>query len=113
MTLNPQAREKVWLPVRNEGCTLCPLHKGASSVCLLGDGPVPSPVMVIGEAPGAREDDIARPFSGPAGRFLDRILAEVGLPRESIYITNSARCRPPDNRTPSKAEIKACSVYMA
>ena len=112
MALNPQARQKVWLPVRNENCTLCPLHKEASTVCLLGDGPVPSRVMVIGEAPGAREDDVERPFAGPAGQYLDRILREVGLPRETIYITNSVRCRPPDNRTPTKSEIKACSGYM-
>jgi DNA polymerase-1 len=68
--------------------------------------------MLIGEAPGAREDDVERPFSGVAGQYLDRILAEVGLSRESVYITNSVRCRPPDNRTPTRTELKACSVYM-
>lgn len=112
MSLNPEAREKVWLPVRNANCELCPLHKTANTVCLLGDGPVPSKVMAIGEAPGAREDDVERPFSGVAGKYLDRILLEVGLPRNSIYITNSVRCRPPDNRTPTKSEFKACSPYM-
>jgi uracil-DNA glycosylase family 4 len=110
--MNPQAKEKVWLPVRNENCTLCPLHKEAQSVCLLGDGPVPSRVMVVGEAPGAREDDIARPFSGVAGKYLDRVLEEVGLPRDSVYITNAVRCRPPDNRTPTRGEIQACHGYM-
>jgi DNA polymerase-1 len=109
--LNPEAREKVWLPVRDENCTLCPLHENAQSVCLLGDGPVPSKVLLMGEAPGAREDDIAKPFSGPAGKYLDRILSEVGLPRESVYITNAVRCRPEDNATPSKGQINACSVY--
>jgi DNA polymerase-1 len=112
MALNPQAREKVWLPVRNADCTLCPLHKDARTVCLLGDGPVPNKVMLIGEAPGAREDDIERPFSGVAGQYLDRILSEIGLPRESVYITNSVRCRPPDNRTPTGKELKACATYM-
>jgi len=112
MTLNPQARELVWLPVRNENCTLCPLSEHAQSVCLLGDGPVPSRVLLLGEAPGAREDDIAKPFSGAAGQYLDRVLSEVGLPRESVYITNAVRCRPVDNATPSKAQINACSVYM-
>lgn len=112
MVLNPQARERVWLPVRNENCKLCPLHATANTVCLLGDGPVPNKVMIIGEAPGAREDDIQRPFSGVAGQYLDRILSEVGLPRDSVYITNSVRCRPPDNRTPTKSELKACSPYM-
>jgi uracil-DNA glycosylase family 4 len=113
MALNPEARAKVWLPLRNPQCTLCPLHETANSVCLLGDGPVPCKVMLIGEAPGAREDDIAKPFSGPAGQYLNRILEEVGLPRSTVYITNAARCRPPDNRTPTKKELKACSIYMA
>jgi len=110
--LNPQAREKVWIPVRNQDCTLCPLHKEAKTVCLLGDGPVPSKVMIIGEAPGAREDDVERPFSGVAGQYLDRVLSETGLPRDSVYITNAVRCRPPDNRTPTKSELKACSTYL-
>lgn len=112
MPLNPEAYKKVWLPIRNENCVLCPLHKEAQSVCLLGDGPVPARIMLVGEAPGAREDDIARPFSGPAGRYLDRILSEVGMPRDSVYITNAARCRPPDNATPTPGQIKACGVYM-
>lgn len=112
MPLNPQAKKKVWLPVRNENCVLCPLHKEAQSVCLLGDGPVPSRIMLVGEAPGEREDEISRPFSGKAGMYLDRVLAEVGIPRETLYITNAARCRPPDNRTPTKGEIKACGTYM-
>jgi uracil-DNA glycosylase family 4 len=68
--------------------------------------------MLVGEAPGAREDDIARPFSGVAGQYLDRMLSEAGLSRDDLYITNTVRCRPPDNRTPTKAEIKACSTYM-
>ena len=112
MPLNPEAKEKVWLPVRNENCTLCPLHETARTVCLLGDGPVPCKVMLVGEAPGAREDDISKPFAGAAGQYLDRVLSEVGLPRESVYITNSVRCRPPDNGTPSRGNIKSCSPYM-
>lgn len=81
-------------------------------MCLLGDGPVPSRIMLVGEAPGAREDDIAKPFSGPAGKYLDRMLLEAGLPREKLYITNSVRCRPPDNATPTRGQIKACSTFM-
>lgn len=110
--LNSQAREKVWLPVRNENCTACPLHRSAKTVCLLGDGPVPANITIIGEAPGAREDDIERPFSGAAGQYLDRVLEEVGLPRSSVYITNAVRCRPPDNRTPTRTELKTCKTYL-
>ncbi len=105
------AQELVWNKVRDENCTLCPLHESAQSVCLLGDGPVPSRVMAIGEAPGLREDEIKKPFSGKAGQYLDSVLNEVGLPRDLIYITNAARCRPPDNRTPTRGEIKACGVF--
>jgi uracil-DNA glycosylase family 4 len=79
----------------------------------MGDGPVPAEVMIVGEAPGQREDDIARPFSGAAGKVLDRALDRAGIKRENVYITNAVRCRPPDNRTPTKSEIKACSGYMA
>lgn len=112
MALNSEAREKVWLPVRNANCTLCALHENANTVCLLGDGPVPSKVMVIGEAPGAREDDVERPFAGVAGQYLDRVLTEVGLPREVLYITNAAKCRPPQNRTPTPKELKSCRPYL-
>lgn len=78
----------------------------------MGDGPVPCSVMVIGEAPGYREDEIRKPFAGKAGQLLDTLLSEVGLPRDSVFITNSCRCRPPDNRTPTRTEIKACSHFM-
>lgn len=78
----------------------------------MGDGPVPNNIMVLGEAPGYREDELKKPFAGKAGQLLDSLLSEVGLPRESVYITNACRCRPPDNRTPSRTEIKACAHFM-
>jgi DNA polymerase-1 len=78
----------------------------------MGDGPVPARVMVVGEAPGFREDEIKKPFAGKAGQYLDTLLEEVGLPRESIYITNANKCRPPDNRTPTRTEIKACHPFL-
>lgn len=97
----------------NPECTLCPLHVEAQSVCLMGHGAVPAKVMIIGEAPGYREDEINKPFAGKSGTLLDEWLELVGVKREDVYITNSVRCRPPDNRTPKRAEIKACSTYMA
>jgi uracil-DNA glycosylase family 4 len=112
VTLNPQAEELVWKKFRDPNCSLCPLHKEAQTVCLMGDGPVPAKVMLVGEAPGAREDDIQKPFSGVAGQFLDRELLKSGLRREDVYITNSVRCRPPDNRTPTRSELKACSRFL-
>lgn len=96
----------------NPKCQLCDLHKTAQSVCLMGRGPVPSKVVIVGEAPGLREDDVGKPFQGRAGQLLDKILGRAGLKREDIYITNTVKCRPPDNRTPSGAEVKACRSYL-
>ena len=64
--------------------------------------------MLVGEAPGAKEDESGRPFCGMSGRSLDRILAEVGLRRRDLFITSSVKCRPPGNRTPRADELAAC-----
>lgn len=68
--------------------------------------------MVIGEAPGRREDDSGVPFVGKAGQLLDRLLNDVGLNRKDLYITNAVHCRPPENRTPTKREINACKTWL-
>lgn len=93
-------------------CNRCELYKTAQSVCLLGRGPKPCNVMLVGEAPGKREDDINKPFSGQAGEVLDSLLHEAGVKRKDVYITNAVRCRPPKNRKPKASEIKACSYWM-
>jgi len=98
--------------IRNKNCTSCGLYRSAQAVCLMGRGPVPAKVMIVGEAPGFREDDIGKPFAGDAGKVLDKLLGEAGLKREDCYITNSCKCRPPDNRTPKAGEIKACKPYL-
>lgn len=94
--------------VRNPDCELCPLHEGAEWVCLMGSGKKSAEVMICGEAPGAREDEEHRAFVGSAGKLLTELLEEAGLDRESCYITNAAKCRPPDNRAPTRKEIKTC-----
>jgi uracil-DNA glycosylase family 4 len=94
--------------IRNPNCTLCPLHSKAEHVCLMGSGPRKARVMVIGEAPGAREDESHVAFVGRSGQLLDSVLSQVGLPRDEVYVTNVAKCRPPDNRTPKRGEIKVC-----
>lgn len=100
--------------IRNPNCELCPLYEEAEFVCLMGDGPRRAKVMVVGEAPGAREDDEHRAFVGPAGQLLDKTLRAAGLAREQVYITNACKCRPPDNRTPTRGEAKICSTtYLA
>jgi uracil-DNA glycosylase family 4 len=97
---------------RDPNCTRCVLNETAQFVCLLGKGPEPCDIMVIGEAPGKREDDSGKPFVGDAGQYLDEILEDTGLSRSRMYITNAVSCRPPQNRTPTKREIKACSHWL-
>lgn len=99
----------IWKDVRNPSCTLCRLHESAQTVCLLGDGPVPCDSMIIGEAPGFREDELEIPFSGKAGKLLRACLKDIGLNPNNIYITNTVACRPPQNRTPGRSEVKICS----
>lgn len=97
---------------RDEACTRCKLHKTADFVCLLGQGPTPCDIMIVGEAPGQREDASGKAFVGKAGGVLEGLLDKIGLSREDVFISNAVHCRPPDNRTPSKAEIKACRHWL-
>ncbi len=89
-------------------CNLCQNRTHA----VPGEGPENAEVMFVGEAPGFYEDQQARPFVGPAGRFLDELIAAVGLRRDQVYITNVVKCRPPENRDPLPAEIDACRNYL-
>ena len=70
-----------------------------------GEGPEDAAVMVVGEAPGRFEDEQGRPFVGRAGQLLDELLAEAGLARDEVFITNVVKARPPGNRDPTKAEV--------
>lgn len=98
---------------RDPNCTDCGLCKTAEFVCLLGQGPRPCDIMIIGEAPGEREDDSGKPFVGRSGKLLEDLLWEYGkLKREDVYITNAVHCRPPDNRTPKRKEIEACKRWL-
>lgn len=77
-----------------------------------GEGPEDAAIVFIGEAPGWHEDQQGRPFVGQAGKFLEELLASIGLKREQVYICNVIKCRPPQNRDPLPAEIKACSKWL-
>lgn len=92
-------------------CARCPLSEGRTRV-VGPDGDTTSPVCFVGEAPGRNEDMEGRPFVGRAGMMLDRLLEEENLPREEIMITNTVKCRPPNNRVPSKGEKEACYPYL-
>lgn len=89
-------------------CDLC----NSRTHAVPGEGPPEAEIMFVGEGPGFYEDQQARPFVGPAGRFLEELLASIGLTRDSVYITNVVKCRPPENRDPLPTEIEACRKYL-
>ncbi|MGB9803872.1 uracil-DNA glycosylase [Desulfofundulus sp.] len=97
------------LPVND--CRLCPLADTRKRI-VWGEGNPRTTLMLVGEAPGAKEDESGRPFVGPAGKLLDKVLAGAGIKREDVYITSVVKCRPPGNRMPHKREIAACAPYL-
>lgn len=93
------------------GFTGCPLRDMGAKQAVFARGNPQAPVMVIGEGPGAEEDERGQPFVGKAGQLLDRMLAEAGL-KDQVFITNTVFWRPPGNRTPSPAEQAACAPFL-
>ncbi len=94
-------------------CAECPLHQ-SRTIGVPGAGRANALVMVIGEAPGGKEDKTGLPFVGSAGRYLDHVLEGTGLEREDLFITNVVKCRPPNNRPPKAAEVATCtSLYLS
>ena len=92
-------------------CQDCELSKHRTRV-VPGEGSDEAALLFIGEAPGLREDQQGRPFVGPAGKFLDELLASIGLRREEVYIANVVKCRPQGNRDPLPLEMKACRKWL-
>lgn len=94
-------------------CVRCKLSKKRKNA-VPGDGDVHSKIVFIGEAPGKQEDLKGLPFVGSAGRLLDEFLQKIGLSRNTVYITNIVKCRPPNNRDPTPEEIAICTeLYLA
>jgi uracil-DNA glycosylase len=93
-------------------CKKCRLWQGAKHG-VPGEGPLNANVMVIGQNPGAEEDETGRPFVGRAGKFLTKVLAENGIKREDLFITNIVKHVSPKNRKPYPDEIEACLPYLA
>jgi DNA polymerase len=93
------------------GCQRCALRAGCRGV-VFGEGDPHARLLLVGEGPGATEDELGRPFVGRAGELLDRILAAAGFRRADVYISNVVMCRPPGNRVPEDAEIAACRPYL-
>lgn len=92
-------------------CDLCALSRGRLRA-VPGEGNWQAEVMLIGEAPGAEENQQGRPFVGAAGRLLTTLLQRIGISREQVFITNIVKCRPPGNRDPLPEEIAACNDYL-
>ena len=92
-------------------CTACPLAETRSQV-VFGAGNADAELMFVGEAPGFHEDQQGIPFVGAAGKLLERLLGEIGLSREDVFIGNVLKCRPPGNRDPQPDEIEACQNHL-
>ncbi len=101
--------EEIWSEVGD--CTRCPLHQGRTNV-VHTEGNRKARLMFVGEAPGADEDDQARPFVGRAGQLLTKIIEAIGLKREEVLIGNVNRCRPPGNRPPTPEEASMCKPFL-
>lgn len=99
-------------------CVACPLSERRRNV-VFGEGNPNSPLVLVGEGPGDKEDETGRPFVGRAGQMLDRALADNGLSREDVYICNTVKCRAcdwstgkPVNRAPAEEEVTACRQWL-
>ena len=89
----------------------CDLKNNAKQI-VFGDGNPKSPVMIIGEGPGQKEDELGKPFVGDAGQLLNKMLTAINLRRENLYITNVVNYRPPNNRKPESSEINRYSEFL-
>lgn len=89
----------------------CPL-KASRRKLVFGAGNANADIMFVGEAPGAREDEMGLPFVGPAGKLLEQLLGEIGLERKDVFINNTVMCRPPGNRDPQPEEIEECKPFL-
>ncbi len=105
MTLN-QLEKKI------EKCRVCPELAANRTNTVFGDGNPNAKLMLLGEAPGADEDELKKPFVGRSGKLLDSLLREHGLDRSKFYVCNILKCRPPENRKPTRTEISNCENFL-
>src|SRR3954452_10158659 len=94
------------------GCANCPELAATRTQVVFGAGNADADLMFVGEAPGANEDRMGRPFVGQAGKLLEQLLGEIGLQRAEVFISNVLLCRPPGNRDPHPVEIENCQGYL-
>ena len=89
----------------------CNLKKNASKI-VFSDGNIQSPIMIVGEGPGQKEDELGKPFVGDAGNLLNKMLKAINIKRDKVYITNVVNYRPPNNRKPEPSEINRYSEFL-
>lgn len=94
-----------------EGCTRCRLHEGRTRTVFSRGNPQ-ADLVFVGEGPGFHEDQQGRPFVGPAGELLDKMVGAMGYERDEVYICNIVKCRPPNNRKPDPDEMETCGAYL-
>lgn len=99
------------IALQASSCTACTLSEGRQTV-VFGVGNPEADIVFIGEAPGHEEDLKGEPFVGRAGKLLDRMLAAQGMDRSQVYIMNTVKCRPPNNRDPKPEEVQACGKWF-
>jgi uracil-DNA glycosylase family 4 len=102
--------QKLYEPYKK--CLSCPLGILGRQNVIFGDGNPDAKLMIIGEAPGKDEDVQGVPFIGRSGKFLTKILTSLGIDRKELFITNSVKCRPPQNRKPTTLESKTCKDIL-
>jgi DNA polymerase len=105
-----EALKPVWRQAST--CTRCPQLAATRNTVVFGAGNADADLMFVGEAPGANEDRQGLPFVGQAGQLLAKLLGEIGLTREDVFICNLLKCRPPGNRDPLPQEIENCQEYL-
>jgi uracil-DNA glycosylase family 4 len=110
-TVVPQATTWGALSIEMSTCTACRLSESRTNV-VPGMAPPGARILLVGEAPGRSEDEGGLPFVGRSGQLLDRVLAEVGLDRSTLAVVNTVKCRPPDNRTPTRSEQATCRPWL-
>ena len=99
-----QLLDKLYEPYKN--CIACPLGSLGRKNVVFGEGNPDATLMFIGEAPGRDEDELNKPFIGKSGQLLNKVLETTEIDRKNVFITNVVKCRPPNNRVPTKEEIE-------
>ena len=104
----------LWRASRNSGCVLCQLHDSAETVCMFGTGAAPAAGMVVGEAPTSVDDTYHQPLLGTPGVYLNNVLVDLDIDRDSLYTTNAVKCLPPrgDKEKLLEIAVKACAPYL-